>query len=114
MLELLLLRVLHDGLGLAILLEADPLLVPADRFSFLGERHNHPRERSGLLRKLTRRLVILLESHRSPPWCASPEATAHAQETPHSNQVPRNRLMRVSRMPLRSNITPFGNNRGMA
>jgi hypothetical protein len=38
MLELLLLGVLHDGVGLRILLERETLLVPADGLRFLDQR----------------------------------------------------------------------------
>ena len=48
MLELLLLRVLHDRLRLLVLLDGEPLLVPADRLRLLGQRGDHPRERPRL------------------------------------------------------------------
>src|SRR4051812_14515482 len=66
-LELLFLGVLHDGSRLGILLDRDPLLVPADRLRLLDERGDHAREGSGLVRQLVRRLVILLETHLALP-----------------------------------------------
>ena len=66
MLELLLLRVLHDRARLCVLLECEALLVPADRLCLLDQRGAHARKRSGLIRQLGRRFVVLLESHLSP------------------------------------------------
>src|SRR5471030_309272 len=48
-LELLLLRVLHDRARLGVLLDREALFVPVDCFSFLDHREAHPGKRSGLL-----------------------------------------------------------------
>ena len=54
----------HHGFGLRIALDRQALLVPADRLRLLGQRSAQPRERTRLLGKLVRRLVVLVESHR--------------------------------------------------
>jgi ketosteroid isomerase-like protein len=62
-LELLPLCVAHDGLRLAIGLHRQALLIPAERFCLLGERRAETGERSGLVRQLVGRLVVLVEAH---------------------------------------------------
>ena len=64
-LELLLLRVLHDRARLCILLECEALLVPADRLRLFDQGSAHASKRPGLIRQLGRRFVVLLESHLS-------------------------------------------------
>jgi hypothetical protein len=79
MLELLLLGVLHDGVGLRILLEHEALLVPADRLGLLDQRGADPGERAYLGRELFGRLVVLVEGHRvsmSPRDSARPKPLA--------------------------------------
>src|SRR4051812_37174716 len=63
-LELLELRVLHDGARLRVALDRDALLVPADGLRLLEERRAHAREGAGLRRELPGRLVVLVERHR--------------------------------------------------
>src|SRR5947207_1330713 len=53
-LELLQLRVLHDRPRLCVLLEREPLLVPADRLRLLDQRRGHARKGASLLRQLGR------------------------------------------------------------
>src|SRR5256885_15079670 len=62
-LELLLLGVLHDRLGLRIALERDALLVPTNRFRLLLKRGGEAREGPNLLAQLPWRFVILLSAH---------------------------------------------------
>jgi hypothetical protein len=64
-LELLLLRVRHDRLGVVVLLDVHALFVPVDRLGFLDQRLDHAREGPRLLRQLLRRLVVLVEAHDS-------------------------------------------------
>src|SRR5439155_9711491 len=65
-LELLLLRVLHDRARLAVALDREPLLVPADRLGLLDQRRADARESARLLGQLARRLVVLVERHGAP------------------------------------------------
>src|SRR5467141_178165 len=58
MLELLVLRVSHDGLGLTVCFQRQSLLVPTDCFRLFDERRDHARERARLCRELAWRLVI--------------------------------------------------------
>jgi ketosteroid isomerase-like protein len=64
-LELLALCVAHDGLRLAIGLDRQALLIPAERFGLLGKRRAETGEGSGLVRELVGRLVVLVEAHVS-------------------------------------------------
>ncbi len=63
-LELLALRVAHHRERLGIGLDGDPLLIPADRLGFLGQRGAQPRERPHRGRQLVGRLVVLVETHQ--------------------------------------------------
>ena len=67
MFELLLLRILHDRLGLGILFQRYPLLLPVDRLSFLDRRREHARESACLLGKLFWWFVILFCRHVFAP-----------------------------------------------
>ena len=60
-LELLALRVAHDRPRLAVGLDREALLVPADRLGLLGQRGAQARERPRLGRQLLGRLVVLVE-----------------------------------------------------
>jgi len=62
-LELLALRVAHDGPRVGVGLDRQSLLVPADRLGLLGQRRAQPGERPGLRRQLVGRLVVLVEAH---------------------------------------------------
>ena len=62
-LELLALRVAHDRPRLAVGLDGDALLVPADRLGLLGQRRAQPGEGAGLAGELLGRLVVLVETH---------------------------------------------------
>ncbi len=73
-LELLLLRVLHDRARVLVLLDRHALLVPADRLGLLLERGDHPGERAHLGAELVRRFVVLIGWHEEEP-CAR-EASA--------------------------------------
>ena len=63
-LELLALGVAHDRPRLAVGLDGEALLVPADRLGLLGQRRAQARERARLLGQLLGRLVVLVEAHR--------------------------------------------------
>src|SRR6185369_11903112 len=62
-LHLLVLRVLHDGLRLTVLLDGEALLIPADRFGLLDQRGDHAGKGARRGRELFGRLVVLVESH---------------------------------------------------
>src|SRR6185369_3464264 len=62
-LEFFLERVLHDCLGLLVLLQRDALGVPADRLRLLDQRRDHAGIGAGFVGKLLRRLVILFGGH---------------------------------------------------
>jgi hypothetical protein len=62
-LELLVLRVAHDGGGLAVLLDGQALGVPADRLGLLDQRGAHAREGADVLGQLAWWLVVLLGGH---------------------------------------------------
>ena len=68
-LELLSLRVAHDRKRLAVGLDGESLLVPADRLGLLGQRGAQPREGPRLGRQLIRWLVILVGTHRGILSC---------------------------------------------
>src|SRR3954462_2137803 len=62
-LELFLLRVLHDGARLGVGFDGDALLIPVDRLGLLDQGGDHAGEGPGLLWQLGRRLVVLIEAH---------------------------------------------------
>src|SRR5919112_506916 len=59
-LHLLVLRVLHVRARLTVLLDREPLLVPADRLCFLHQRRDHAGEGARFRGKLFGRFVILV------------------------------------------------------
>src|SRR3954464_13192389 len=63
MLELLVLRVLHDGPRLFVFLDGDALLIPVDRFTFFRERCDHSREGAGFGWQFVRWLMVVFKSH---------------------------------------------------
>src|SRR5205823_5120035 len=62
-------------LAVALLLLAS-VYRAADRLGLLGQRRDHPGERSRLGVQLRRRFVVLLESHPSPPVFQLPRLSA--------------------------------------